>query len=41
MSYPVSTVHRMKPKRLWQRIESGHLQNIDFADFVRLLERFG
>lgn len=31
----------MNPKRLWGRIQQGHLQNIDFDDFARLVEAFG
>lgn len=31
----------MNPKRLWRRIQQGHLHNIDFNDFVRLMEAFG
>lgn len=31
----------MNPKRLWERIQQGHVHNIDFADFIRLVEAFG
>lgn len=31
----------MNPKRLWERIQQGHVHNIDFADFCRLIEAFG
>jgi len=31
----------MNPKRLWERVQQGHLHNIDFDDFVRLIEAFG
>ena len=31
----------MNPKRLWQRIKQGNVHNIDFKDFVRLVEAFG
>lgn len=31
----------MKPKRLWQRIKQGNVNNIDFSDFVPLVEAFG
>lgn len=31
----------MRPKRLWARIQRGHVQNIDFNDFETLLEAFG
>ncbi len=31
----------MKPKRLWQRIKNGHLNNVAFDDFCRLIESFG
>lgn len=31
----------MNPKKLWQRIQQGHVHNIDFADFCRLIEAFG
>lgn len=31
----------MNPKRLWKRIQQGHVHNIDFADFCRLIEAFG
>jgi predicted RNA binding protein YcfA (HicA-like mRNA interferase family) len=41
MSYPLTSVHGMNPERLRQRLERGHLQNVDFDDFVRLVEFFG
>jgi predicted RNA binding protein YcfA (HicA-like mRNA interferase family) len=28
-------------KRLWQRIRHGHLQNVRFSDFEKLLEETG
>lgn len=31
----------MNPKRLWERIQQGHVHNIDFVDFCRLIETFG
>lgn len=31
----------MNPKRLWDRIQQGHVHNIHFADFCRLIEAFG
>jgi predicted RNA binding protein YcfA (HicA-like mRNA interferase family) len=31
----------MNPKRLWERIQQGHVHNIDFGDFCRLIEAFG
>lgn len=31
----------MNPKRLYERIRQGSLQNVSFADFVRLIEAFG
>ena len=31
----------MNPKRLWQRVQQGSVHNIDFNDFVRLVEAFG
>lgn len=31
----------MNPKRLWERIQHGHVHNIDFNDFARLIEAFG
>lgn len=31
----------MKPGRLLGRIQQGHLQNVDFRDFCRLVESFG
>jgi len=31
----------VNPKRLWARIQQGHVHNIDFNDFCRLIEAFG
>lgn len=31
----------MNPKRLWQRIQQGAVHNVDYKDFVRLVEAFG
>ncbi len=31
----------MNPTRLWQRIQQGHINNIDFDDFVRLIKASG
>jgi predicted RNA binding protein YcfA (HicA-like mRNA interferase family) len=31
----------VNPKRLWGRIQQRHVHNIDFDDFVRLVEAFG
>ena len=31
----------MNPKKLWRRIQQGHVHNIDFNDFGRLVEAFG
>lgn len=31
----------MNPKKLWQRVQQGNVHNIDFKDFVRLVEAFG
>ena len=31
----------MNPRRLYARIVRGEVQNVDFADFVRLLSAFG
>lgn len=31
----------MNPKRLWERIQQRHVHNIDFDDFVRLVQAFG
>lgn len=31
----------MNPKRLWERIQQGHVHNIDFSDFVQLIKAFG
>jgi len=34
-------VRLVNTKRLWLRIRQGHLQNVRFDDFQRLLEEFG
>ena len=31
----------MNPKRLWERIQQGHVHNIHFGDLCRLIEAFG
>ncbi|MGH2746409.1 MAG: type II toxin-antitoxin system HicA family toxin [Actinomycetota bacterium] len=31
----------MKPRRLLKRIRSGAVKNVDFGDFVRLIEALG
>lgn len=31
----------MNPKKLLRRLAGGHLQNVAFADFVRLVKGFG
>lgn len=41
MSYPVSIVHRMRPKSLLRRMRQGHLHNVSFRDFERLLQSCG
>lgn len=41
MSHSVASVARVNAKRLWQRIQKGHLQNVSFADLERLVHSFG
>lgn len=31
----------MNPRRLWERIKQGNVYNVDYGDFVRLVEAFG
>lgn len=31
----------MKPRKLLERLLQGHLHNVDFADFRKLIEAFG
>lgn len=31
----------MNPKRLWQRIQKGQLQNVRFGDLIHVLYAFG
>ena len=31
----------MNRRRLLRRVQQGHVQNVDFADFINLIEGFG